>query len=690
MRPDRDGRADGGMLPLPEAAPELELALANAQVHVFGLDRDLRLRWAANLPPRLSLPAALGKRPEELVEGPEIASVLAMLGRVIERGEGDATEVVVDAPGGPVVMELRARPLRRDGTVVGLVGSAINVSRRALADAARWRTVLEHIPAAVVVYDHRGRIEFINDAGAVGSLVPRDECVGCTVAEAFPAVITDVLAPYVERAFATGERQSFNGRLIDGPEPVDIRSDWIPILGEDGAVSQVLAIGEDITEHNRTAARLQYLGEHDELTGLLNRRALTARVEAALGAGGSAHVAVIGIGLDRFKALNEFLGYDAGDEALREVARRLETVVGDRGAAARLAGDEFAVLRPAATAAEVELEAAAIRESMGGSFQLAAAEAMIGATVGIADAGQPCCAGAELVARAMDAVDASKRLGPGGLGHWSRQLGAHAPSLAAELQRGLERGELVVHYQPIVAMPAARTIAVEALVRWNHPERGLLLPGEFLPAAEAAGHLPELDLSVLGAALRQRQAWARSNGAATPAVCVNVSLQSLRRPEFPERVAEALDRAGADGAGLILELTEDSLVVQPHVVTRLMEELGPRGVRLAIDDFGTGYSSLSRLAALPISMLKVDRSFLTGIPGSPEAESLLRSIIGLGRGLGLGPVVEGVETAEQLAFAIGAGALSVQGFLLGRPAPAGEHPPAALALATGPAVSSRG
>jgi diguanylate cyclase (GGDEF)-like protein len=416
----------------------------------------------------------------------------------------------------------------------------------------------------------------------------------------------------------------------------------------------------------RHAQESRHQALHDDLTGIPNRRQLLARLEHDIRRGRT--FALLLLDLDRFKEVNDALGHGHGDSLLCEVAERLRRTVRHEDLLARLGGDEFAVLVADADGPEAGAEVAQrIRDVLHEDFVVGGVPLYVEASIGVAvhpDHGRT----AETLLQAADiAMYAAKRSGAA----WEAyrpERDRPVPDRVArlgELRRAIEQGELVLHFQPKLDLRSDRLSGVEALVRWQHPERGLILPAEFLPLAEHTGLIVPLTTWVLDAALAQCRAWS-DTGIDLP-VSVNISERSLLDPTFPDHVAELLGRHELPGERLQLELTERSLIRDLRAATAVVEGLHELGVRISIDDFGTGYSSLSRLRDLPINELKIDRSFVTDMDEDGQGAAIVRSAIDLGHHLGLEVVAEGVETEDTLGELRELGCDAAQGFLLLRP-----------------------
>ena len=423
----------------------------------------------------------------------------------------------------------------------------------------------------------------------------------------------------------------------------------------------------------READRRHHDATHDAVTGLPNRSLFRRRIAEELERSRhhDAGVAVLLLDLDRFKEINDALGHDHGDRVLREVAARLRGIVRPGDVVARLGGDEFAILVPCVRSpAEVTELAERVHTRLADPVVLGELRVAAGASIGIGwgEAGE-----AEDVVRRADVAMYAAKDSRAGIAVYDAARDPHSPQrlqLVAELREGIPNGELVVHFQPKLSLDSGRVEGAEALVRWQHPCRGLLGPHEFVELAERADLMDALTLSVLRTSLEQACAWAR---AGTPlSVAVNVSAQTLLYRNLPGTVAGLLDDVGLPGSSLRLEITESSLMRDPDRSAEVLEALRDLGVRISIDDFGTGYSSLALLQRLPVAEMKVDRSFVKDMTENAHDAAIVRSTIDLGRNLGLTVVAEGVETPLALEQLRAFGCHEAQGYLISRPVPADE------------------
>jgi diguanylate cyclase (GGDEF)-like protein len=427
----------------------------------------------------------------------------------------------------------------------------------------------------------------------------------------------------------------------------------------------------------RANAQLQHLARHDPLTGLANRSMLESRLRLAIEDArvNQRRFAVLVIDLDRFKSINDSLGHHAGDEVLKEVAHRLQQF--DRGTdlLVRLGGDEFVMLLDdLEDLRETEKLAARMLAAVGQAIPVRAMSIHISPSIGIAlypDDGQDVDA---LLIHADAAMYQAKQAGRNTFRHFTAEMSAHAHErleLESGLRRALQNGEFELHFQPKVDVTSNHANSAEALIRWRHPQRGLLPPGAFIPIAEETGLIVEIGDWVLREACRRARSWQLAGNLALR-VSVNVSGRQFRQMQLVETVETALRQADLEPRFLEIELTESAVMYDPEASSRILGQLSRLGVQISIDDFGSGYSSLSALKRFPLDRLKIDRTFIRDVPGNVEDESIVRAVISLAHSLKLKVVAEGVETAEQLEFLRGLGCDQYQGYHFSPPLAPGE------------------
>jgi diguanylate cyclase (GGDEF)-like protein len=437
------------------------------------------------------------------------------------------------------------------------------------------------------------------------------------------------------------------------------------------------------TAFNVMAERLQesrdelhHLALHDPLTGLPNRALFMEHLEHAVARSRrrGTPITVMFLDLDGFKAVNDTLGHEAGDQVLASVGEGLRKSLREEDMVARLGGDEFGIVLEEATSGAT-LTARRILRRFERPWSLSAGDVPVGVSIGIAtrDSDEELD---ELVRQADTAMYAAKASGKGRWRVFSPDLGPGqltTRSIRAELQQAVEAEEFVVHYQPVMDLASGFITGVEALVRWNHPERGLLAPGQFLKEAEVSGHVVQIDRWVLREACRQVRAWQRSvPGAKHLSVHVNLSARGLQNPDLADEIGEAVRVSGLAPSDLVLEITETTLVHDADAAAIELRKLKDLHVELALDDFGTGFSSLTHLYEFPIDIIKIDRSFIASLGVDARRPELVKALVELGKTLGLLVVAEGVEQAVQLDYLRSIGCERAQGYYFAKPLPADQ------------------
>jgi diguanylate cyclase (GGDEF)-like protein len=546
--------------------------------------------------------------------------------------------------------------------------------------------------AEMVVYDQRGRILYSSDHEAIGTTPVSEELPkaleGETEAEltthAHAGELNDgtLLETYVPlRPSGAGQPEgALELYLPFAPYQEAANADVrrLSLFLGFGLLALWLALYRVVSRASRTLTRQrdenEHLALHDPLTGLANRALFADRTEQALRLAHrqKAPVAVMLMDLDRFKEVNDTLGHHSGDKLLKEVALRLATTVREVDTIARLGGDEFAVLLPDTDTQGAREAAARIHKAFDDIFVVDDLALDLSASVGVAVHPEHGDTSTGLLQRADVAMYVAKE-SKSGLEFYAPERDQNSParlSLAGDLRRAIDEHELVLHYQPKVDATTRKVIGLEALVRWQHPEQGLVPPMEFIGLAEKTGLIKPLTMAVLDMALAQIVDWLE-DGIRLP-VAVNLSPISLIDRSLPEQVSAALRRWGVPADLLELEVTESSLMHDPVRASEILSDVSAMGITIAIDDFGTGYSSLGWLRQLPIDELKIDRSFVSAMTHSHEGMVIVESTVQLARNLDLRVVAEGVED-EQVASALARlGCDMFQGFLMTRPLPAAE------------------
>ena len=486
---------------------------------------------------------------------------------------------------------------------------------------------------------------------------------------------------FYQQMFQSLERTGeWSGEIWNRRKSGEIYPQWqtIRVIHDDhGKVSHYVAVFSDISAIKDSEHELAHLAHHDPLTDLPNRLLFTDRAEQAL-ASAQIHkrgCALLLLDLDHFKIINDSLGHNVGDQLLKLVGERLQALFGPGVTLARLGGDEFAVLAESCPqVAQAAGLAQRMLDAMKQPFIFDGHQLFISASIGISLFPNDALSAEQLLRNADSALFKAKSAGRESYALYTEELTAHAQNrveIASELRRALEQQELCVYYQPVHDLNGSRLIGVEALVRWQHPERGLVPPGEFIPIAERTGLIADIDAWVMHQACRQMCDWL-GQGAPLGFIAINVSSRLFARRELYEQVAQVLHQTGLDPAFLELEVTESAVMDDPEVALEQLHRLRELGLRLAIDDFGTGYSSLLRLKRLPVQKLKIDQGFVAGLPWDEDDAAIVRVVIALAKSMGMQVHAEGIEQVEQARFLLDQQCDMGQGYWFGRPVPAGE------------------
>jgi diguanylate cyclase (GGDEF)-like protein/PAS domain S-box-containing protein len=539
---------------------------------------------------------------------------------------------------------------------------------------------LEHIPDNVYFKDRKSRFLRINRALAnyFGLGDPT---------EAEKKTDSDIFSPeHAARALEDEQRIIETGQPLTGMEEKETWPDghetWVlttkvPLKDRRGRIVGTMGISKDITDRKRAELRIRYMALHDALTGLPNRTLLEDLLtqSIALATRNQKRVVIFMLDLDRFKNVNDSFGHHVGDRLLEAVSARLRTSLRESDIVARLGGDEFVIALPMADEdQDIELVAKKALGALSAPFQIDGHDLRIGASIGICEYPEHGESSRDLLQAADTAMYEAKKRGRGNYCFFTPELTdatRRRQKLEFDLQHALGRGEFVLYYQPLVATESGGITGVEALLRWRHPQQGIIYPNQFVPQLEELGLMVEVGNWVLRTACKQNAAW-QKDGLAPVRVMVNLSATQFYRGNIINTVKKALAESKLDPKWLELELTELVMLDDSETTLKIMRAMRTLGVSLSLDDFGTGWSSLSYLRRFPINRIKIDRSFLRDIASEPTAEAVVRSIINLGRDLGLACVAEGVETSEQLSYFRKQHCEEVQGFLYSPAVPEAE------------------
>ncbi|WP_370643766.1 EAL domain-containing protein [Shinella sp. NM-101] len=510
-------------------------------------------------------------------------------------------------------------------------------------------------------------------AGSCGTAMWRGEPVIVSDIETDPlwADFKAIVAPYGYRACWSSPIRSYQGKVL-GSFALYSRTPGEPSADCMKLVGMATHIAGIAIERKEAEDSIQFMAHHDTLTGLPNRSMLDERIASAIEAadecGGTLTLAFLD--LDNFKLVNDSLGHHAGDELLKIVAARMKDCVRAGDSIVRLGGDEFVVLVGGVRGADkVEECLQAVRRAVAEPVEVGGRSFQVTCSMGVAAYPEHGRNATELMARADAAMYRAKEIGRDAMQVFTAELANRAHEKLVqqeELRRALARSELFLQYQPQMDLSNGRIFAVEALIRWRHPERGLVAPGDFIPLAEETGLIGPIGDWTLREACRQNKAW-QVSGLPPIVVSVNVSARQFQEKDWVERVAAALSESGLEARYLELELTESMIMEDVQQAVETMHRLERLGVHLAIDDFGTGYSSLASLKRFPVGRLKIDRSFVRDLPDDGDDAAIARAVISLAHSLHLRVIAEGVETREQIDFLREAGCDEIQGFYLSRP-----------------------
>lgn len=534
-----------------------------------------------------------------------------------------------------------------------------------------YNSLYESIPVGIMQMDRDGVLIRTNPASRSISGYSEAASVGKSLTEFIHVNHMSETMRRFQQALG-GQIQTFYSVIVlNGGYPADIQVTMLPITESDGGVSGVIAIYEDITKKRQTEERIKHMAYYDDLTGLPNRRLFRDLVaEYLLSSGERSRTYVILLNVDRFKIVNGSLGQDIGDMLLLQLADRLHRNVSDHGVAARMEGDEFGILyRDVGWTVLPDELAERITRELEEPFSVQEYTLHISTSMGIA-VGHEGMDETALLKNAGIALSKAKEKGKNSFEMYTPEMDEQYVSkftLENDLRKAIQDGEFLLLYQPQFHIATGDIVGAEALIRWRHPERGLVSPGEFIPLAEETGLIVPLSEWVIREACAQNRSWQEAGLPSIP-VSVNLSVRQFLQPNLTERVASILKETDLDPKYLELEVTE-SMTMDVEFSTAALMSLKRLGIRISIDDFGTGYSSLNYLKSFPVDKLKIDRSFVRDIMEDPNDAAIVRTIITMAHHLNQTVIAEGVETEEQLDYLRTYGCDEMQGFLYSPPVP---------------------
>jgi len=585
---------------------------------------------------------------------------------------GSTNKTMVKSCDGHVVAVLN-QPMPGGGWVA--THEDISELARAEEELRRTRTfldnVIEHLPIMITVKEAREqRYMLVNRAAAALFEVPRAKMLGKQAHDLFPEAEADFFVARDHEALRSRGPAVVAEHVVNTPGNGArvLITKKLPILASDGEPQYLLSLSEDITDRKRAEDRIAHMARHDTLTDLPNRSAFNVRFAAMLerAAGQDEPFALLCIDLDRFKEVNDVLGHAAGDAALREVAKRLQ-IAAEGAFLARLGSDEFIMMvaggiQPATAAVLADRVQASVAEEL----EIAGRQLRVGLSIGVAIYPTDGTDATALLANADAALDRAKQESRGSVRFFEADMDLRLRerrALQHDLRSSIDRGELTLHYQPQARIDGG-IIGFEALMRWQHPTRGRVSPGMFIPLAEESGLIVEMGEWVLREACREAASWPQPLQ-----IAVNLSPVQFRVGDLAALVHAVLIETGLAPSRLELEITEGALIDDFSRAVSILRRLKGLGVRIAMDDFGTGYSSLSYLQSFPFDKIKIDQTFISNLERNPQSAAIVRAVIGLARGLDLPVIAEGVETKDQLAFLAHEACDQVQGYFIGRPEP---------------------
>ncbi len=616
----------------------------------------------------------VGKTARDVFDEASADAIMARDERMLKSGSAVSEQQAVETPGKGKRFVNSTRVMIRDESggrrYLLTVIDDMTERKQAEDELRRTRTfldaIVDNMPAILVVKDAEQRYVLVNRAAEECFGVARSEMIGKHARDFFPEA--DHVTALDNEAMQKREMVEVGDHPVITPRHGTrmLTTKKLTLRGEDGAAQYLLSLSEDVTDRARAQRQIAHMARHDTLTDLPNRAAFNEKLAAAFGQASSSGTAfaVLCVDLDRFKEINDVFGHSVGDALLCEASRRMHAAA-DGAFLARLGGDEFTLIVEK-EADEAEVVAERLLATLASEIEVVGHHLRVSMSIGVAvfptDGKEP----ATLVANADAALYRAKAEGRGSIRFFAAEMDERLRErrmLQHELRSAISRGELVLHYQP-QARIGGEILGFEALVRWHHPTRGMIQPGSFIPLAEESGLIVEIGEWILREACREAASWPHPLQ-----IAVNLSPIQFRHGDLALLLHGILLETGLAANRLELEITEGVLIGDFSRALSILRRLKALGIRIAMDDFGTGYSSLSYLQSFPFDKIKIDRTFIANLAANEHSAAIVRAVIGLGRGLSLPVVAEGVETGEQLAFLTREHCDEMQGFLIGRPAP---------------------
>jgi len=675
----------GATRKLAESRNVLQSVMDTLPIRVFWRDRKSRylgcnMAFAIDAG-ETSLLGVIGKTDAQLAWGAQTELYRTDYQQVMDSGIPKlAYEEPRTTPDGKTIwLSISKMPLRNEAhETIGVLGVYEDITARRLAEESMQlaSSVYQNSSEAMIITDANNTIITVNPAFTKVTGYTEQEVVGRTPKDFSSGRHDKAFFQAMWQELSTTGR--WQGEIWDRRKNGEEYAKWLTIntiLNAEGKVHRYVALFSDITEKKKSDELIWQQANFDTLTGLPNRRMFHDRLEQEIKKARRTGLplALLFLDLDRFKEVNDTMGHDMGDLLLKEAAQRLTGCVRETDTVARLGGDEFTlILSELDDPGNIERIVRNILRKLAEPFLLGDEIAYISASIGITFYPEDATAVEELVKQADQAMYASKEAGRNTCNFFNKQMNIDAVkhlSLSNSLRRALEQGNFVLYYQPLVDVELGRAVGVEALVRWMHPEHGLVPPAEFIPLAEETGLIVPLTEWVLETACTQLRAW-QTAGLPVVRMGVNLSACHFRQPGLVDTVARVLHKTHIDPRHLELEITESVVMQHTETTVAILKALKNIGVQLAVDDFGTGYSSLSYLKMMPVGTLKIDRAFVCDVTTDPEDAALAKAIIAMAHSLHLRVTAEGVETEGQLNFFVDQHCDEIQGYYFSRPVPA--------------------